>query len=153
MVTSASRSFMGFVNLDAHFFTSFFPVSVLQIRELWIGGRTRSRFNSGRIPWEQTVAGLRGAFGVLTSVECLTIACCKTGPYFQALGAAVDGGILLPGSQKLTAYVWCGNMDVSALTQCTKARKEHFRPLREVTIVWETDPGLFWRGDECGWWL
>jgi len=138
-------------NLDAHFFTSVFPVSVLQIREFWIGERTRSRFNIDRIPCEKTAAGLRGAFEVLTNVEYLTLTCCKMEPFFQTLEAAVNGGILLPGSQNLTAYVGCGNLDASALTQCTKAGKAHFLPLREVTIVWEKDPGLFWRGDECGW--
>ena len=66
-------------------------------------------------------------------------------------------------------------MDVSALIQCMRTRKEHFQPLKKVTVVWEKDPEavvkdeveslrefagelvhrvgeapkLFWRGDEC----
>ena len=77
----------------------------------------------------------------------------------------MGGGILLSGLQKLTVYAGCGDVDVSALIQCTRSRKEHFRPL-EVTVdeveslrefvgelthrVGEA-PKLFWRGDECGW--
>ena len=89
----------------------------------------------------------------------------------------MDGGTL-PGLQKLTAHTGCGDMDVSALIQWMRTRKEHFRPLGEVTVVWEKDPRarvrdeveslrefagelvhrvgeapkLFWRGDECNWW-
>ena len=66
-------------------------------------------------------------------------------------------------------------MDVSALIQCMRTRKEHFQPLKKVTVVWEKDPEavvkdeveslrefagelvhrvgeapkLFWGGDEC----
>ena len=161
-------------SVDAHFFTSFFPVSLLQIRELLIGHGRWTRF--GRA-WKRVAAGLRGAFEVLTDLEGLTIVHCKMEPFLQTLGETVDGRILLPELQRLTVYVWCGDMDVSALIQCTRSRKEHFRPLEEVTVVWEKDPGavvrdeveslrefvgelthrvgeapkLFWRGDECGW--
>jgi len=164
-------------HIDARFFTSFSPVSVLQIRELWIGQRTVYRFSNKRTSWKQTAAGLRGAFEVLTDVEGLTIVYCEMEPFLQALGETVDGRILLPELQRLTAYVECGDMDISALIQCTRTRKEHFRPLGEVTVVWEMDPGggvrdeveslrefvgelvhcvgkapkLFWRGDECDW--
>ena len=164
-------------DIDAHFFTSFSPISVLQIRELWIGQRTRYLFHSDRTCWKQTAAGLRGAFEVLKDLESLTIVCCKMEPFLQTLGEIVDGGILLPGLQKITVYVGCGDLDASALIQCAKARKEHFRSLGEVAVVWERDPGagvrrevellrafvgelihrvgeapkLFWRGDECGW--
>ena len=41
----------------------------------------------------------------------------------------------------LTIYVGCGDLDVPALIQSAKSRKEHFRPLRGVTVVWEEDPG------------
>ena len=165
-------------DIDALSFTSFSPISVLQIRELWIGQRTVHRLSNNRTSWKQTAAGLRGSFGVLTDVEGLTIVCCKMEPFLQTLGETVDGGILLPALQRLTVYVGCGDMDVPALIQCTKERKEHFRPLGEVTVVWEKDPGtgvrdeveslrefvgelvhrvgeapkLFWRGDECDWW-
>jgi len=136
------------------------------------------RFSNKRTSWKQTAAGLRGAFEALTDLEGLTVVCCEMEPFLQMLGEAVDGGILLPALQKLTVYVGCGDMDVSALIECAKARKEHFRPLGEVTVVWEMDPGagvrreveslggfvgeliyrvgeapkLFWRGDECDWW-
>ena len=53
----------------------------------------------------------------------------------------MDGGLLLPALQRLAVYVKCGDMVVPALIQCTKARKEHFRPLGEVTVVWAKDPG------------
>jgi len=43
--------------------------------------------------------------------------------------------------QKLTDHVGCRDMDISALIQCAKARKEHFRPLGEVTVVLEKGPG------------
>ena len=166
-------------NVDAHFFTSFFPISVRQIRELWIGQRTVSYFRSDRTSWEHTAAGLREAFEVLPNVEDLSIVGCKMEPFFQALGATVDGGIFLPGLRKLVIYVGCGEMDASALIRCIKARKERFRPVGEVVVVWEKDPGvdakremeslrefvgelvycvdkapkLFWRGEENGWWV
>jgi len=127
--------------INNHFFTSFSPISVLQVRELWVGQRTTYGSSNNRTPSKQTAAGLRGAFEVLTGVEGLTIACCRMEPFLQALGETADGGILLPGLQKLAVYVWCGDMDVSALIQCTRTRKEHFRPLEEVTVVWEKDPG------------
>ena len=40
----------------------------------------------------------------------------------------MDGGILLPGLQKLVVYIGCGDM------------------IHRVSEV----PKLFWRGDECG---
>jgi len=126
---------------DAEFFTLFSPISVLQIRELWIGQKTEPSFGRKRRPWEQTVAGVHGAFEVLTKVEDLTIVSCETEPFFTALGAVVGGGVLLPGLQRLTVYDGCGDLDVPALTRCAKARKEHFQPLGEVTVVWEKDPG------------
>jgi len=136
------------------------------------------RLSNKRTSWKQTAPGLRGSFGVLKDVEGLTVVCCKMEPFFQTLGETVNGGILLPALQRLTVYVGCGDVDIPALIQCTKARKEHFRPLGEVTVVWERDPEagvrdeveslrefvgelvhrvgeapkLFWRGDECDWW-
>ena len=165
-------------NFDADFFTLFSPISFSQIRELWVGQRAESRLYGKSRPWKQSAVGVRGALEVLTKVEDLTIVSCETGPFFAILGVTVDGGILLPGLRNLTIYVGCGELHVSALTQCAKARKEDFRPLEKVTIAWENDPGadvmqeveflrgfvgelmydvdkapkLSWRGDECGGW-
>ena len=97
-------------------------------------------FSNKRTSWKQTAAGVRGAFEVLTDVKGLTIVRCKMEPFLQTLVETVDGRILLPGLQKLMVYIGCGDMDVSALIQCTRTRKEHFRPLGEVTVVWEKDP-------------
>ena len=159
------------------FFTSFSPISALQIRELWVGWGTKSYFGSKPGPWKQTAAGVRGAFKVLTKVEDLTIVSCETKPFFATLGATADG-VLLPRLQRLTVYVGRGNLNVSALTRCMKARKKHFQPLGEVAVVWKKDPGadvmqeveslrefvgelihrvseapnLVWRGGECGGW-
>jgi len=124
-------------HFDAYFFTSFSPISVLQIRELWIGHENDRNYE----PWEQTAAGIRGAFEALTKVEDLTIVNCETEPFFATLGATVDGGILLPRLQSLTIYVGCGDLHILTLIQCAKARKEHFRPLWEVTVVWGKDLG------------
>ena len=165
-------------DIDIRFFTSFSPISVLQIRELWIGQRTVDRFSNRRTSWRQTAAGLRGALGVLTDVEGLTVVYCDIEPFLETLGETVDDGLLLPALQRLTFYVGRADIDVPALIQCTKARKKHFRPLEELTVIWDRDPGaevrdeveplrefvgrlvrcvgeapkFFWRGDECGWW-
>ena len=135
-------------------------------------------FTNKRTSWKESAARLRGASEVLTDVEGSTIVCCKMEPFLQTLGETMDGRILLPGLQKLTVYVGYGDMDVSVLIQCTRTRKEHSRPLGEVIVVWEKDPGavfrgeveslsefagelvhrvgetpkLLWRGDECDWW-
>ena len=61
-------------------------------------------------------------------MEGLTIVCCKMEPSFQTLGETVDGGILLPGLQKLGVYIGCGDI---------------------IHRVGEA-PKLFRRGDECG---
>ena len=126
-------------DFDAEFFTSFSPISVSEIRELWVGQRTNS-YSSPR-PWKQTVAGVRGAFGVLAKVEDLTIVSCETKPFFSTLGVAADGGILLPGLRKLTVYIGCGDLDILALIECAEARKEHSRPIGEVIVVFEDEPG------------
>jgi len=90
-------------------------------------------------PWEQSFAGIRGAFGFLTKVEDLTIVGCDTGLFSAALGmtaaANADGGILLPALQKLTIYVVYGHLDILDLIRCARARKEHSRSFGEVTIV------------------
>ena len=109
-------------NFDAEFLTSFSPISVLQITELWVGQRTESYFGSKSRPWKQTTTGVRGAFEVLTKVEDLTIVSCETEPFFTTLGTTADGGILLPGLQGLTIYVGCGDSDVPALSQSAKSR-------------------------------
>ena len=128
-------------NINTHFFTSFSPITVLQIRELWIEKRTVYGFDNERTSWKQSAAGLPGVFGALTDVEGLTVVCYEMEPFLQTLAVTVDGGFLLPALQRLTVYVKCGDMVVPALIQCTKARKEHFRPLGEVTVVWGEDPG------------
>ena len=124
---------------DARFFTSFSPISVLEIRELWVGPNSTSS-RPFRRPWKQTAAGVHGAFRVLTKVEDLTIVSCGTEPFFSTLGATVEDSVLLPGLRRLTIYVGCGELDVPALIQCAKARKGHSRPLREVTVVFEEEP-------------
>ena len=126
-------------NFDAEFLTSFAPISVSGIRELWVGSTTESYF--GRLPWKQTVAGVRGAFGVLTKVEDLTIVSCETEPIFTTLDVKLGNGILLPGLRRLTIYVGCGALDIPALIQSTKARKDHSRSLGEVVIIFENEPG------------
>ena len=128
-------------NFDADFFTLFSPISALQITELWVGRRAESHFGGKSEPWKQTVAGVHSAFEVLTKVEDLIIVSCETEPFFTTLGTTVNGGVLLPGLQRLTIYVGCGDLDVPALIQSAKSRKEHFRPLGEVTVVLEEDPG------------
>jgi len=115
-------------DFNAEFFSSFSPISVSGIKELWTG------------PWKQTAAEIHGAFGVLTKVEDLTIVRCETEPFFAKLGSTVDD-ILLLGLRRLTIYVGCWDLDVPALIQCAKARKENSRPLGEVTIVLEEEPG------------
>lgn len=125
-------------DFDAEFFTSFAPISVSGIRELWVGSTTESHF--GRKPWGQTPARVRGAFEALTKVEDLIIVSCEAEPFFAALDAATGDPILLPNLWRLTVYVGCGDLDVPALTQCAKARKERSRQLGEVTIVFENEP-------------
>jgi hypothetical protein len=129
-------------NFDAGFFASFSPISVSEIRELLVGARTETSSGSPRRPWSQTASGVHGAFGVLTKVEDLTIVSCETEPFFATLGATVGDGILLPALRRLTIYVGYGDLDVTALIQCAKARKGYSRPLGEVTVVFEKEPGV-----------
>jgi len=89
---------------------------------------------------EQTAADVHGAFRVLTSLEDLTIVSCQTEPFFSALGVEAGDGVLLPGLRRLTAFVGYGDFDVSALIRSAKTRKEHFRPLVEMTIVFDEEP-------------
>jgi len=126
--------------LNAEFFTLFSPISTLEIRELWVGPNTKPYSSGSSKPWKQTAPGVRSAFEVLTKVEDLTIVSCETGPFFATLDTATDSGILLPGLRRLTIYVGCGDLDVSALVQCAKARKEHSRPLGEVAIIFGSEP-------------
>jgi len=74
-------------------------------------------------------------------VEDLTIASCETEPFFTMLGSTVDDGIILLGLRRPTIHVGCGDLDISALIRCARVRKEHSRPLLEVTVVWEEEPG------------
>jgi len=120
---------------DAEFFTSFSPISTLEIRELWVGQNTKSSFGGGPKHWKQTASGVRSAFEVLTKVEELTIVGCETKPIFAMLETATDEGVLLPRLRRLSIYVGCGDLDIPALVRCSKARKEHLQPLGEVTIV------------------
>lgn len=125
---------------DAEFFTSFSPIYVLGIKELWVG-RGDTSFRNG--PWEQNSTRVRSAFEVLTKVEDLTIFRCETEPFYAtlALGATADGGILLPELRRLTTYAGHGDVDFLALIRCAKARQEHSRPLERVTIVFNEEPG------------
>ena len=118
-------------DFNAGYFTSFSPIPVLDIRELWVG----QRGNSTRGLWGQTLSGVLSAFKVFSKVEGLTILRCKTEAFFTTLGSTTDGGILLPGLRRLTIYVGSGDLDVKALVQCAKTRKEHFRPIEEVDVV------------------
>ena len=124
---------------DTDFFTSFSPISISQIRELWVGQKAYGGIKGWT--WRQTAVEIHGVFAVLTKVEDLTIVNCQTGPFFVTLGATVEDGVLLPGLRRLTVYGRSEDLDVPALTKCAKARQEHFRPLGEVTVVWEEDPG------------
>ena len=124
-------------NFDVEFFTSFFPIPISEIRELLVGKRP----NTHPGPWKQTAARVYGAFRMLTKVEDLMIVSCEMAPFFMTLGTTVDGTAPLPGLRKLTIYVGCGNLDISALIQCARARLECSRPLKEVTIIFEDEPG------------
>jgi len=56
-----------------------------------------------------------------------TIANCEMGPLFTVLGVAVAMAFF-PGHETTTFIGW-GGLDVPALVQFAKARKEHFRSL------------------------
>lgn len=133
-------------NFDAGFFTSFAPTSVLEITDPWVGQRTgpHSFISPQRQPWKQTAAGVHGAFRVSTKVEDLTIVGCETEPFFSTLGATADEDNLLPVLQRLTVYIGCGDLAVSALIQCAKARKEHSRQLGKVTMFSRRIQELIW---------
>jgi len=123
-------------NFDAEFFTSLSPISVLEIRELWVGQDTTDRSR----PLGQTPASVRDALGVLMKVEDLNIVNCETVPFFSALGFISDNGVILSRLRMLTIYIGRGDLDVLALIQSAKARKEHCRPFG-VTVVFEKKPG------------
>jgi len=123
-------------NFDAKFFTSLSPISVLEITELWVGQKTTYY----RRPWGQTSAGVRDALGVLMKVEDLNVVNCEMAPFFSALGVTSDGGIILPRLRRLTIYIGRDDLDVLALIQCAKARKERYRPFG-VTLVFEEKLG------------
>ena len=127
-------------NFNAKFFTSFSPINTCEIRELWVGGNTEFHFGTGLNYWEQNTARVRGAFGVLTKVEDLTVVRSELEPFFAALCPTTDGPILLPGLRRLTLYVRRGDLNISALTQCAETRFERSRSLGEVTIVFENEP-------------
>jgi len=78
---------------------------------------------------------------VLLKVENLTLVTCQTEPFLTTLGMPVDDGVLLPRLRKPTVPVGSGDLDVPALIQCVKARKEHSRPLGGVTVVLEKEQG------------
>ena len=124
---------------DAEFLTSFSPISVSGVRELWIGAGAEFRF--GRKPWKQTTADLRGAFEVLVEVEDLTIVSCETRPIFAVLCVPMGDTVLLPGLRRLTIYVGWGDLDVSTLIQALKIRRKYSLLLGEVTIIFEKEPG------------
>ena len=122
---------------DVEFFTSFSPISISDIRELWVGQRTETYFETGRTPWKQTTDRVLGAFKVLGKVEDLTIVSCEPKAFFETLGSATDNDVLLPGLRRITVYVGCGNLDPATLIQCARARKGYSRQLEEVGIVLE----------------
>jgi len=124
----------------AEFFTSFSPISVLEIRHLWVGQHSTSRSGIRHTFPEQTVVDIRNTFRVLAKVEDLTLVSCKTAAFFSTLGVAADDEVLLPGLRRLTIFVGCEYLDVSAFIQCLKARKEQSRSLCEVTVVFEKEP-------------
>jgi len=126
-------------NFNADFFTSFSPISISQIRELWVGGSPF--FSTSNTPWKLTAAGVHGAFEVLTAVEDLTLVSCETKPVLTTLLVKANGEISLHGLKRLTIYVGFGDLDVSALIQCIKARKGHFRQVEKLTVIWKKTPG------------
>ena len=111
-------------NFDAEFFTSFAPISISGIKELWVGSTTESYF--GRIPWKQSAAGVRGAFEVLTKVEDLTIVSCETEPIFTTLDVKIGNTALLPGLRRLTIYVGCGDLDIPGSCQIYEGEEGAF---------------------------
>ena len=127
-------------NFDARFFTSLYPIPVSEIRELLVG--TQAKYSGGtRKPWKQSADRVCGAFEMLKKVEDLTIVNCEAGPFFAALGSTADGIIIHSDLRRLKIYVGRGHLDIPALTQCAEARFENSRPLGEVTIVFENQPG------------
>jgi len=121
---------------DAEFFASFSPISISEIRELWIG-------DNATLPkaswfWSPATAEIRSAFGLLTKVEDLTIVSFRIEPFLSALAAAAaDDWVPLPRLRRLTVFAGRWGLSVAILIQCAKTRKEHSRPLGEVTIVSE----------------
>ena len=120
-------------NFNAELFT-LSPITTSGIRKLWVGAAAIRAFR------KETAACIRGVFEVLTKVEDLTILSCKTELIFAALGTKL-GDAVLPGLQRLTIYVGYGDLDIAALVQCAKTRKENSRSLREVAITFENEPG------------
>ena len=127
-------------DFDAKFFTSFSPIPVLEIRELWVGQTSEQYFGEGH-PWKQTAGRVLGAFKVLAKVEDLNIIDCETEAFLTTLGSTSGGDILLPRLRRLAIYVRAGDLDVTAPVQCVKARKAYSRQLEEVTVVLEQEPG------------
>ena len=128
-------------DLDAEFGTSLSPISVLEIRELWVGWNSEACPRGTSRLRKQTAVGIRGAFEVLTKLEDLNIVRCETQPFFATLDVKMDDAILLLGLRRLTVFIGCGDLDVQALIQCAESRKKHFRPLEEVTVVFDEAPG------------
>ena len=123
-------------SLDAEFFTWFTPISVLEIRELWVAQKAADRFGSIRC-WNPSVAGIYSAFGTLMKVEDLTIVSSRMTPFYSALAAVADNHVPLPKLRRLTVFLGQRNLNVSAFIQCAKTRKEHSQPFGDVTIVFE----------------
>jgi len=87
-------------------------------------------------------------FGILAKVEDLTVVSCRMGLVFSALVAAADDRVPLPRLRRLTVFLGLSGLDVPAHIQCAKTRKEHSRPLGEVTIVFEEPKVEFVEGVE-----
>ena len=134
-------------SFDAGFFTSLYPISVSEIKELWVGHKDARPLQEIRV-WDPTVAEVYGVFEVLTKVEDLAIVSCKPGSFLSALVVVADDRIPLPTLRRLTVFVGQWGLDVPALIQCAKTRKEHSRPLGQVTIVFEEPKAEFIEGVE-----
>ena len=126
---------------NAEFFTSFSPIFVMEIKELWVGEYHTSYEGTSYRPWAPTATDVHSALAALTRVEDLIIVNGRTGPFFSTLGSTTENSLLLPELRRLTIYVGYWGMDVSALLQCVRARKEYSQPLGKVIIVFPKEPG------------
>jgi len=85
---------------------------------------------------------------VLTKVEDLTVLSRKMEPVFSALVAAGDDTCSPSQITEANGLHQIVCLDVPALIQCAKTRKERSQPLGEVTIVFEEPKVKFVEGVE-----